>query len=271
MNMRSAQVIKLNDFTYHRNSIESYARKYPLHHAARSGNLHDVKEIVKTKKLDIDGLDQDKNTPVIMAAKKGKIEVVMYLLNLGCNIDHVNTFGDDALLVSAINNHIEVVKILINSGVNVNKIYNGKKTILHIMSEIADHDTFSDIILKFENYDQIDDAGNTALLIACRMGHVKQVIRLLFHGANANYQNPRTKMTPLLAATESRQNNIAKYLLEYGAKWDVENQWGENALHRACNLKNLSLANLLYKHGGFFNVEWKNRYGQGSRKGKKNV
>ena len=246
---RHAQVISINEFVYHR-KLQSYVKDYPLHHAARSGDLYGLKQLIALKKYDIDALDYDGNTPLIHAAKKGKTEIVMHLLALGCNVEVMNKHGDDALISAAINNHASIVKQVLDNGVNLDKLYRGKKTILHVMTEVADHPTFDQIIRKMAFYDHIDEDGNTALLSACLSGHGKQVVELLFYGADPNFQNRIDDVTPLIAAVENGHFNIAKYLLESGAKWDIENAFKENAFYIACTLNDVKMAKLITKYGG---------------------
>ncbi|KIE06245.1 hypothetical protein NF27_AT00010, partial [Candidatus Jidaibacter acanthamoeba] len=88
--------------------------KTELHKAAESGDLEGVKSILTQGRTDInDQNNEEKDTPLIIAAKHGHIGVVKYLVNQGADVSCLNRQGDDALNISLfINHNIQQVSIL---------------------------------------------------------------------------------------------------------------------------------------------------------------
>ena len=74
-----------------------------------------------------------------------------------------------------------------------------------------------------KNVDVTDANGDTALLFFAknlgRSGYTERVIEVLLAlGANINYSNPKTGLTPLKAAIAEKGENLADYLRTKGAK-----------------------------------------------------
>ena len=69
----------------------------------------------------IDARDLDDNTPLMMAAMQGYIEIVKLLIRDGANVNHAsNSHHFTALHLAALNGHAEIVKLLIESKADVN-------------------------------------------------------------------------------------------------------------------------------------------------------
>src|SRR5262249_18128957 len=60
--------------------------------------------------------------------------------------------------------------------------------------------------------------GFSALLAACRNGHLPVVEYLVDHGAHVNQRDNMRDKTPLTAAAFQGHHEIVKYLLEHGAE-----------------------------------------------------
>ncbi|KTD20930.1 ankyrin repeat-containing protein [Legionella lansingensis] len=109
------------------------------------------------------------------------------------------------------------------------------------------HTHILDVLVKIRGFNingpcQTD--GSTALAIACNLGYVKLVKRLLAcHEIHVNEINNK-KLTPLMIACESEYTQqspeLFKLLLHAGARLDLQNAAGESALAIAQRNKNLA-------------------------------
>lgn len=77
-----------------------------------------VAAILREHTEDLDKPDNAGNTPLQIAALKGKTEVVNALIKEGCDIRCMNLEGDTPLIDATENGHIEVIKLLIAAGVD---------------------------------------------------------------------------------------------------------------------------------------------------------
>ena len=64
--------------------------------------------------------DNEGNTDLMLAAKKGHYAVVKYLLEKGASEKEKDNEGNTALMLAAKNGHIDVVKVLLCYGADVN-------------------------------------------------------------------------------------------------------------------------------------------------------
>ncbi|KAJ3114030.1 hypothetical protein HDU96_002618 [Phlyctochytrium bullatum] len=144
-------------------------------------------------------------------------EVLKLLLEFADNLDMSSQFGGYTPLgVAAQKGRLECIEMLLKAGANVNAI---------------------------------DDCGFTALISAC---HGKErsldAARLLIdRGANVNTSSP--EYSPLSAAANAGNANLAKMLLEAGANVNWRNEEGETSLHCALKAASTATAVLLLDAG----------------------
>lgn len=92
------------------------ARNKALLHAAKSGNVDNVRKLLD------EGADIEartgfwENTPLIAAAWRGQAEVVRLLLDRGAKIEAVNAIRDTALNIAVQNGNADTVKLLLERG-----------------------------------------------------------------------------------------------------------------------------------------------------------
>jgi ankyrin repeat protein len=67
-----------------------------LHRCASAGNLERVKELVKGG-ANIEELDQDGETALLLACYEGHHDIVVYLVEHGANVAHTTTEGTTTL------------------------------------------------------------------------------------------------------------------------------------------------------------------------------
>jgi ankyrin repeat protein len=90
------------------------------------------------------------------------------------------------------------------------------------------------------------------LIIAVKQGDLPLVKLLLEKGADVNGRGD-SGYTPLIASAFSRQTDIARYLLECGARPNLHNSVGQTAFGFAVNRQSTEFSLLLLKHGANIN------------------
>lgn len=84
--------------------------------AARAGNADTVRSLVALPNVDVNGIDEHGNTPLIEAARLGHDEIVTVLLMAKADVNTKNDEGKTALMLAAEGGHDETVRVLAQAG-----------------------------------------------------------------------------------------------------------------------------------------------------------
>ena len=89
-----------------------------IHNAARSGNWNLVRALVKYGVVPVNSRDQYGFTPLHLASRYGRLNVVHELLSHGAHVNPRSLYGETPLHVAAIAKHPRIVHALIKAGTN---------------------------------------------------------------------------------------------------------------------------------------------------------
>jgi ankyrin repeat protein len=84
--------------------------------AASAGNADTVRTLLASPNVDVNGIDEHGNTPLIQAARFGHDEVVTALLIAKADVKTKNDEGKTALMLAAEGGHDETVRALTQAG-----------------------------------------------------------------------------------------------------------------------------------------------------------
>ncbi len=84
--------------------------------AARAGHADTVRTLLSSPKADIDGRDEQGNTPLIEAARFGHDDVARALLVARADVKLKNDAGKTALTLAVEGGHDEIVRLLRQAG-----------------------------------------------------------------------------------------------------------------------------------------------------------
>ena len=182
----------------------------------------------------------DNCTPLMIAAERGQMKLVTFLIEHGANLDRRDKDDQTALHYAVCGSDVscEILSYLIENGAEVN---------------------------AFTRHDNC-----TPLMLACKYGHLNAVTSLIEHGAKVNLQDAfgntavyyalnysdgspevlsclmrdraavnnacrRDNCTPLMMACQYGHMNAVTFLIEHGANMDLQDEDGNTALHYAVN------------------------------------
>ena len=220
-------------------------------------------------------------------------KIVHFMMDAGANVDALNEDGQSALMLAAKATITEVVTVLIGNGADVNlRDKNGSTPLLVVTkrlcrptakqplntgggqkdesnnSDCDDGDVLSMVRLLVTigaKKNLSDKKGFTPLHVCAKRGHVGGMQLLLKHGADVNCRT-LSGDTPLgLAALAGFLDVVNELLIrDYGADINQANDLGRTPLHLAivdpkgdfeiASMTRLLLVQTLLKHGSDFNA-----------------
>ncbi len=132
----------------------------------------------------IDGRDGAGCTPLHMASKLRKLDIMEYLISVGADVNAKDNMGWTAFHKAAADGHKEVIDFLISNGGDV---------------------------------DTLNIVGWTPLHDAARDGELDIVKFLVSKGADVNMRTEEYHLTPLHLASDSGHIPMMRFLIRYGA------------------------------------------------------
>ncbi|WP_372997782.1 ankyrin repeat domain-containing protein [Marinobacter sp.] len=179
-------------------------------------------------------------------------ELLSLLIGANANINAMNDDGATPLYLAVMNDRPEMVAVFLEAGADpdtsntwtpmMRAVFGGKTEYVHALAEAG-----ADVNLK-------DDDGWSALHLAAnslkhgnRENDAKITKILLDNGANINSLNDDLA-TPLMLTGSTNRPEVARVLLENGAKTDLENRFGRTALQEAIRDDNYRVAALIREH-----------------------
>src|SRR5437763_6932831 len=164
-------------------------------------------------------------TPLMAAARSGKVEAAKLLVDAGADVNaKENWGGQSALMWAAARSQAEMVKFLASRGADVNARGVVRQWEREVITEPRPKD--------------LNKGGFTPLLYAAREGCVECARHLIAAGADPDLEDPE-RLTPLNMALLNLHFEFAVYMIKAGAdvdKWDL---FGRSPLYMAADVSTL--------------------------------
>ena len=124
-----------------------------------------------------------------------------------------------------------------------------------IANDIPPIDVLNELVDKDADMNTTDLWGTPALNIAAYKGNLEMMRRLIRAGADVDARNKKNGFTALLEAVHFLDTEVAKFLIEYGAEVNAQNNHGSTALHGAAANGIIELVNFLIVKGAEVNTQ----------------
>ncbi|XP_070842866.1 kinase D-interacting substrate of 220 kDa B isoform X5 [Chaetodon trifascialis] len=224
----------------------------PLMLAAEQGSLEIVQELIR-RGANVNLDDVDCWSALISAAKEGHVDVVKELLENSAYIEHRDMGGWTALMWAAYKGRVEVTRLLLEHGANPNTT--GQYSVYPIIW--AAGRGHADIVkLLLHNGAKVncsDKYGTTPLIWASRKGHFDCVMHLLENGADVD-QEGANSMTALIVAVKGGYTDVVKELLKRNPNVNMTDKDGNTALMIAAKEGYTEIVQDLLDAGTYVNI-----------------
>ncbi|XP_029348924.1 kinase D-interacting substrate of 220 kDa B isoform X2 [Echeneis naucrates] len=224
----------------------------PLMVAAEQGNLEIAQELIR-RGANVNLDDVDCWTALISAAKEGHIEVVRELLENNANLEHRDMGGWTALMWAAYKGCTDVAKLLLEKGANPN--ITGQYSVYPIIWAAGrGHGEIVHLLLQHgAKVNCSDKYGTTSLIWAARKGHYESVMHLLANGADVD-QEGANSMTALIVAVKGGYTEVVKELLKRNPNVNMTDKDGNTALAIAAKEGHTEIVQDLLDAGTYVNI-----------------
>ena len=163
-------------------------KDFPLHKAVSEGNEEWIRKNIE--EYDLDGKSNNGNTPLMVAAIRGNVNIAKILIDNGANIEIKSDKGTPVLIFAALYNRFEMVRYLIEVvKVNPNVVDAYEFTALMTAARKGYEDIVKYLLQNQDVLDDIDHKskkGNTAYSLA-KIHKNAKIMKLLENaGADVN-------------------------------------------------------------------------------------
>jgi ankyrin repeat protein len=163
---------------------------------------------------DINQPNVDGETPLHVAAAKGRLVVVKLLLKHAAEIDAANRDGHSPLYAAVMADRTQVAQYLVDQGA----VIEPDQLLMEVVNNgVTDRDVVEFLLANGADINHTDTSGMTPLLLAITKNQRLLTKRLIAHGADVNKPGGSGK-SPLQTATEGGNQEIIRLLKRNGAR-----------------------------------------------------
>ena len=236
----------------------------PLHSGAFSGML-EIARVLLGHGANVNAENKQGRTPLHQVAQGGYdsqahgVSVAWLLLKRGVDVHAQDKDHDTALHLAAFSGRLKIAKLLIDHGANTAADNENGELPLHLVSRgqyLPQENGVGIVQLLLERGVDVntpDMHKNTPLHSASSLGRLEIARALLENGAKPGLGNDRAQ-TPLHLASlgsywfQDDGLGVAKLLLEHGADMHARDEDNATPLHLACSRGRLDIARVLLEY-----------------------
>ncbi|EQC28143.1 hypothetical protein SDRG_14100 [Saprolegnia diclina VS20] len=200
----------------------------------------DVCRLLISHCVDVNEVNDKKNSALLLAAQKGLMEISQCLLNAGASSESRSA----ALVPAAHFGHLDVVHLLLRSGADPNYANQKGTTPLMRAAQEGQGAVVQALLRNRADANASNMEGMTALMLASQRGHADIADILIHAGAIVDKQTRQGSTALLLAAKRGHAKAIVA-LLSSGADMFLKDERDKTALDNASRRGNEELIRIL--------------------------
>ena len=186
---------------------------------------------------------------LIEAAENGHVEVCLFLIEQGANVNATNWHGLTPLHLTAVNGHVEVCRLFIERGANVNATNRYGRAPLHYAVRYGYAEACRLLVNNGADVNATDSDGWTPLHWAAANGRLEVCRLLVNNGADVNATDSDNSWTPLHWAALNGRVEVCRLLIQAGADVNATDNDIWNPLGMAIERNRVDILVYFYVHG----------------------
>ena len=231
----------------------------PIHYATRKGKI-DVVNYLLEHNIAIDEPDKNGNSALFYAITDNNIDMVNYLLSRGASLNKRNNAGEDVFSIASRNKDPRIAQFLAHMpGIDIDARDNKGQTSFMRLSLARDYEGMKRLINLGVNIRITDNKQENVLHKIARNGDHKAAQIALNHDNLLLNDHNKEGLTPLSLAVQHREHHdLIVLLLTQKANIHAEDNNGFTALHHASAHDNVDAIIMLLNHGASSGKRTKN-------------
>uniref|UniRef100_A0A914I483 Uncharacterized protein n=1 Tax=Globodera rostochiensis TaxID=31243 RepID=A0A914I483_GLORO len=244
---KSAQV-DLTDANGANAKLETKKGQSPWLAACIKGHLEIVEFFAGVEGWNVDVMNSDGVTGLMLASCEGMVDVVTFLLSKGAQVNRTNPNGLSSLYFAAINGHNEVCTLLMDEGANAN-LESSDRSFLFLKACGEGHlDTVQFLVGKGQDIEVLNSDGLSGLMLASCEVKTNVVSFLLSKGAQVNRTDP-TGVSALHIAAKNGHLEVCTLLVDKGANAYLKSRNDLSPWENACRGGHMGIVELFFGTG----------------------
>lgn len=216
-----------------------------VHSAILRQNLSELERILETREAPIDATNKFGQSPLMVAAEKGYVDMMDALVDGGADVNFQNDAGKTALMMAAYGGQREAVNQLIRSGASLDLRDRGGSTALHWAADSGQTNLIDWMIDRGADVVAVDVNKWTPLLRVAAVGGNREVAGVLVRrGADINWRDKDGK-TALMMAVINGHQGLVELLTEHNADITIKNEYGKTAYEMALAMDKVRIIKVL--------------------------
>lgn len=232
-----------------------------LSRAVRDGQ-EDVVHLLLEHGAEVNHLNKDLNSPLILAVDHGHARMVVLLIQAGASVNCANKNCETPLKLAATRGNTEITKLLLNAGACPNYMSRQGDTALNRACISGNLSLVKDLIAAGADVNSVNNIytnGVSPLILAAKRNQLPLLVALLQAGAAVNSRNNLYEDDDTLLIYVARLSlaDFVHVLMSAGAHVNAENALGQSALAVACLYTKNDTVKCLLNHGAHVNQRTK--------------
>lgn len=212
-----------------------------------------VKLLIENSKVDINSIDEFGDNALILCAQYSSYDTMRYLVSNAVNINFISHRELSALHILSAKGNVKQVEYLIKNGANPNIVGHFEETPIFEAVNKNNFKTTQKLIELGANVNMQNEKGRTPLFTACQNSRrIESLICLINNGADINHED-ENKMRALSFAIKNNNYKAFNILLSVKAEINFKDKFGTTPLMLACKIGNLEMVKNLVKQGADIN------------------